>query len=463
VAYQWKRGNSVIAGETGDTYLLTGADTGETITVTVSFSGNTGSITSNPTAAVQGNQSAKEALQGTVAITGTAKVGETLTADISGITNGTGTATYQWKRDGQNIAAATNGTYLLASADNGAIITLVVSFSGNTGSLVSNPTATVQPKDQAKEALQGTVAITGTAKVGETLTADISGITNGTGAAAYQWKRDGQNIAAATNGTYLLASADNGAIITLVVSFSGNTGSITSAPTAAVQPAKEALQGTVAINGTAKVGETLVADITGITNCTGSVSYQWKRSGQNIAGATGGTYLLTGTDKGATITITVSFSGNTGSLTSNPTSAVASSQILYGKIDNVFNVFQDDGVSDAQMATSFENLKDGYDLLVNYYKKNEGVTDPLLGKITEIHIIADKYYTWDDNTKILGVKQGMPSGNYGGVFDEVYKGTIPPMAQLHKSARETVRMARLPQDGAAIARERRGVRHQISG
>jgi hypothetical protein len=82
-------------------YLLTGADTGETITVTVSFSGNTGGITSNPTAAVQPKDQTKEPLQGTVAITGTAKVGETLTADISGITNGTGDAAYQWKANGK--------------------------------------------------------------------------------------------------------------------------------------------------------------------------------------------------------------------------------------------------------------------------------------------------------------------------------------------------------------------------
>jgi hypothetical protein len=98
------------------------------------------------------------------------------------------------------------------------------------------------------------------------------------------------------------------------------------------------------------------------------------------------------------------------------------------------------------MATSFANLKEGYDAIIVYYK-DRGITDPLLGKITEIHIIVDKYYRWDDNTKILGVKQGMTRDDYYSYFNAVYKGTLDPMAQLQKSARETVRMARLPQDG----------------
>jgi hypothetical protein len=123
-----------------------------------------------------------------------------------------------------------------------------------------------------------------------------------------QW----ENIAGAANSTYTLTGAENGKTITLVVSFSGNTGSLTSAATAAVQPAKEALQGTVAILGTAKVGEMWVADISGLTNSSGSVSYQWKRGGQDIAGAAGVTYTLTNADKGTTITVTVSYSGNSG-------------------------------------------------------------------------------------------------------------------------------------------------------
>jgi hypothetical protein len=310
------------------------------------------------------------------------------------------------------------------------IAALIIGFgSCDTG---ANPAA-----EDAKEALRGTVAITGTAKAGETLTANISGVTNGTGTAAYQWKRGNDVITGAAGSTYVVADADEGKTITLVVSFSGNNGSLTSAATTAVQPkdqTKETLQGTVAITGTAQTGEVLTADISGITNSSGSVSYQWKRGGQDIAGAAGVTYTLANADKGTTITVTVSYSGNSGSLTSAPTPAVASEQKLYGKIDNVFNVFQDDGVSDDQMAASFANLKEGYDLLVDYHKKTEGITDPLLGKITEIHIIADKNWTWDDNTKILGIKQGMGTGNCRTILEAVYDGDIPPMAQMQKSA-----------------------------
>jgi hypothetical protein len=89
----------------------------------------------------------KEILQGTVAITGTAKVGETLTADITGITNGTGTASYQWRRAGAAISGATGSTYTAVTADAGNAITVTVTFSGNSGSLTSTSTGAVQPED----------------------------------------------------------------------------------------------------------------------------------------------------------------------------------------------------------------------------------------------------------------------------------------------------------------------------
>ena len=69
---------------------------------------------------------------GLPAITGTAQVGETLTADTTGITDDDGldnaTFSYQWLVDDAEINGATGSTYTLADADEGKAITVRVSF-----------------------------------------------------------------------------------------------------------------------------------------------------------------------------------------------------------------------------------------------------------------------------------------------------------------------------------------------
>ncbi|MBU7005631.1 S-layer homology domain-containing protein [Phosphitispora fastidiosa] len=86
--------------------------------------------------------------------------------------------------------------------------------------------------------------------------------------------------------------------------------------------------GTVTIDGSTKFGETLTANISGLTY-TGevtdnSLSYRWQRGGAAIAGATGTAYILVQEDIGQTITATVTADGSNaaGSVTSAPTAAV---------------------------------------------------------------------------------------------------------------------------------------------
>ncbi len=88
------------------------------------------------------------------------------------------------------------------------------------------------------------------------------------------------------------------------------------------------LGGSVTINGTAKFGETLTANIGGLTytpdTSSDMPSYQWKHGGAAIAGATNNTYTLAEADIGQTITVTISGDGTnaTGSVTSGATAAV---------------------------------------------------------------------------------------------------------------------------------------------
>jgi hypothetical protein len=82
------------------------------------------------------------------------------------------------------------------------------------------------------------------------------------------------------------------------------------------------LEGSVSITGTAKLGETLTANVTGAQK-DAVFTYQWKAAGTDISGATGKTYTSTIDRIGKTITVVVSAAPYVGTLTSAATAAVA--------------------------------------------------------------------------------------------------------------------------------------------
>jgi hypothetical protein len=114
--YQWNRNGAAIGGATGRTYKLGWADTGTTITVTVT--GNRSGYAPAPkTSAGKAIQKAVTAT--TPKLTGAAKAGSTVTASRgtwgpSGIS-----IRHQWYRDGRKISGATKSTYKVTNADKG--------------------------------------------------------------------------------------------------------------------------------------------------------------------------------------------------------------------------------------------------------------------------------------------------------------------------------------------------------
>ena len=68
--------------------------------------------TSTATAAVTNTNDAS-----VIAITGTVKQGETLTATVTDADGITGTITYQWQAGGVDISGATGQTYVLTQAE----------------------------------------------------------------------------------------------------------------------------------------------------------------------------------------------------------------------------------------------------------------------------------------------------------------------------------------------------------
>ena len=87
-----------------------------------------------------------DALTGTVSITGSLKYDETLTATVTD-TNNTGTLSYQWRRNGSDIASATSSTYVVSEDDIGCTLSVVVTSSVETGSIVVTASGVISKAD----------------------------------------------------------------------------------------------------------------------------------------------------------------------------------------------------------------------------------------------------------------------------------------------------------------------------
>ena len=127
---------------------------GQTVQVRVDFTddeGNSESLTSAATAAVEAKPNSPAT--GMPTISGTVQVGETLTADVSAISDTDGLTnvsySYQWLADDANIAGATASTYTLTDSEESKTIKVKVSFTddaGNSESLTSVATDAVAAK-----------------------------------------------------------------------------------------------------------------------------------------------------------------------------------------------------------------------------------------------------------------------------------------------------------------------------
>ena len=123
-------------------------------------------------------------------------VGETLTAGV--VTPAGATVTYQWQRSADNVTyvdidGATSNTYTLKGEDiNYYIRVLAIGVGAYTGTVASAPTTDPIRSGGATQ-ITGIGVISGTARVGQTLTAGTVYPIGST--ATYQWQRstDGQN------------------------------------------------------------------------------------------------------------------------------------------------------------------------------------------------------------------------------------------------------------------------------
>lgn len=210
-AYQWGWSGftgawTPIAGATGTALTLTPDLRAETVSVRM-----TATLTGYAPATIFSTRKPVEAgvlTAPTPTITGTARQGQTLTANAGTWGPAPVTLTHQWNRAGVAITGATAKTYALTASDAGKTITVTV-----TGYKVGY--AESVKTSAASAPVVGTLVaarprITGTAQVGSIISADPGVWGPAPVTLTYQWYRSGVAITGATTINRKLLIADQG-------------------------------------------------------------------------------------------------------------------------------------------------------------------------------------------------------------------------------------------------------------
>ena len=304
--YQWKKNGTDIADATSSTYTTPAtslADSGTEYSVVVSndvgtATSSVGSLTVTSVPIISTQPAAQTVTAGA-------------TATFSVTAAGTAPLRYQWKKGGTDISGATTSSYTTPAtslADSGTAYSVVVSNElGTATSEAVSLTVTMAPVITEQP-----VAKT----VDPNATATFSVTATGTAPFSYQWQKNGTDISGATSSTYTTpaaSSANNNESFTVVVTNSHGSATSNAAILSVNVPAA------ITTHPAAQTAYTsLTATFSVTATGTAPLSYQWKKNGTDISGATASTYTTPATvigDNNAVFTVVVSNSA--GNATSN--------------------------------------------------------------------------------------------------------------------------------------------------
>ena len=250
-------------------------------------------------------------------ITRTVGTSATFTVTASGTS-----LTYQWKKNGGNLTGATSSSYTISSVASGDAGNYTVVVSGACGSPVTSSTAvltvcttpsiTSQPQSLTRSVGQSaTFTVTAT---GTTLT--------------YQWRKNGGNLTGATSSSYTISSVATGDAGNYTVVVSGACGSPVTSSTAVltVTTCTNPSISSQPQSLTRKVGTSATFTVTASGT---SLTYQWKKNGGNISGATSSSYTISSPALSSAGNYTVVVSGACGTpVTSNVAALIVANYFL---------------------------------------------------------------------------------------------------------------------------------------
>jgi DNA/RNA endonuclease G (NUC1)/PKD repeat protein len=223
-------------------------------------------------------------------------------AGFSVTATGNGALTYQWQKNGVDLTGQTANTLTfdpVALTDAGSYTVVVTNTLNGTAASATSATAGLTVNPVAKQPV--ITAQPAAQIVLEGARASFSVTATGNGALTYQWKKNGVDLTGQTASTLTFdpaALADAGSYSVVVTStLNGTSASATStAATLMVNPASSSAPVITtqpqSLTVIAPDGGTFTVSATG----TGTLRYQWRKNGVDIAGATQASCMVAGTD-----------------------------------------------------------------------------------------------------------------------------------------------------------------------
>ncbi len=338
-AYQWQHSSdggvtwTAIAGATAGTYTLGAADEGTKVRMLVTATNPDGSVSVASAATATIIASPPVAIDAPT-VSGVAQRTVTLTAS-PGSWSGAGNAyAYQWQRSGDGgntwapVSGATATIYTLGQGYEGLNLRVVVTATNPDG-VVTAASAPTTPVLAAPPVNASAPTISGSARLGATLTASPGNWTPATPSFAYQWQSSANGggswtgIIGANAATYTLAQSDVGTMVRVVVAATNidGTASATSQASATVAQPPRSTVAPAAPSGTLMDTYTLTADPGSWDTPGVTFAYAWERCpatataiGSSCTQVGGGaTYTLSTDDVGSTVGVVVTATSAGGS------------------------------------------------------------------------------------------------------------------------------------------------------
>lgn len=249
---------------------------------------------------------------GSVVLSGSAVVGQTLQVSVSDPDGISSNVSYYWYADDQLIEGENGESLLITQQQIGMQLSAQAKYIDNGG--VNESHITDKTANVAALAYPSLVTISGDAFIGSTLMAtvtDDNGFDPET--VIFEWQADGVVIENELLSSLLLTEQQFGKVITVRANFEDNQGfdeTAISAPTQAVQRVNE--QGVVSIVGAPTVGNVLSAEVTDADGISGEISYQWFLNSEVITEATQPSITVNQSHLGKSFTVQVMYTDDHG-------------------------------------------------------------------------------------------------------------------------------------------------------
>ncbi len=239
-------------------------------------------------------------------------------------TNG-GTPAYQWYLNGAVVAGETNPTYTLATPNNADAIYVEMTPSAQT-CLASSAATASNTVTLTSSAATPTVSIQSSASTafcpGTSVTFSVNASANMGASPTYQWNLNGTPISGETSATLVNTTLANNDQVTLTMTSSLGGACLTQSD-ATSSAITSTVNSSTAISTQPAATAACLGGSTSFTvsaTGTGTLTYQWKKTGSNVTGnasATTSTLTLSGIAAGDAANYTVDVTGTCGTVTSS--------------------------------------------------------------------------------------------------------------------------------------------------